>query len=522
MTLKQTARKLPLGIQSFENIRDKDKGYIYVDKTQHALKLIDNGVYYFLSRPRRFGKSLFLDTLKNIFEAKKTLFTGLFIEDKWDWTRKYPVIKLSFGAGVIKNAADLNNRAITLLKKNQQRLAVECDPLDNARDYFEDLIIAAYKKYQQKVVILVDEYDKPILDNITNQQCAASIRDELKNICSVIKESDHYLKFVFLTGVTKFSRVSLFSGLNNLTDISLMKDYATLCGYTQHDVEHYFSSYLKDINLTELKQWYNGYNFLGETVYNPYNILLFFNNHAEYRNYWFETGSPSFLLKVLMNNNYYLPDLDNISLSEIDLSSFDVNDIKVEMLLFQTGYLTLKHVEVIFNQRIYHLTYPNLEVRSALNNAIFKYLFAKHSVPKLPLFNAILRKDMQQFEQAIHQLFASIPNNNYTKNTIQNYEGYYASVMYSYLAGLGIAFIAEDVTNKGRIDITIATPDMAQVYIIEFKVVDKPTKHSNALQQIKKNNYHEKYQHVAENIYLLGIAFCKTERNICQFDWEKV
>jgi hypothetical protein len=522
MTLKPIAHKLPLGIQSFQKIRDKSQGYIYVDKTQQALALIDRGVYYFLSRPRRFGKSLFLDTLKSIFEAKQTLFTGLFIEDKWNWTIEYPVIKLSFGAGVIKDATDLNKRVITLLKKNQQHLEVECEEWDNARDYFENLIIAAYKKYQQKVVILVDEYDKPILDNITEQERARYIRDELKNIYSVIKESDPYLKFVFLTGVTKFSRVSLFSGLNNLTDISLMKDYATICGYTQHDVEHYFSAYLKDINRTELKEWYNGYNFLGETVYNPYNILLFFNNHAEYRNYWFETGSPSFLLKVLMKNNYYLPDLENISLSEIDLSSFDINDIKVEMLLFQTGYLTIKHVEVIFNQRIYHLTYPNLEVRSALNNAIFKYLFSKYSVPKLPLFNAILGKDMQQFERAIYQLFAAIPNNNYTKNTIQNYEGYYASVMYSYLAGLGIGFIAEDVTNKGRIDITIATPDMAQVYIIEFKVQDKPAKHSNALQQIKQNNYHEKYQHVAQDLYLVGIVFCKAERNICQFDWERI
>ena len=515
-------KKLPLGIQTFAKIRDKQDDYLYIDKTKYALQLINSSGYYFLSRPRRFGKSLFLDTLKDIFEAKQALFEGLYIEDKWDWSIRYPVIKLSFGAGVMQSQQDLDKAIYWLMDKNQKNLGVECDYRDDVRNCFLDLIEKAYQKYQQKVVVLIDEYDKPILDNISDAKLAKQMRDSLKNLYSAIKDSDQYIKFAFLTGVSKFSKVSLFSGLNNLEDISLATDYASICGYTQQDVEQHFQDALLKVDIEKLKNWYNGYNFLGEGVYNPYDILLFFKNHCEYRNYWIETGNPSFLIDVLKKNDYFIPDLDNIHISETDLGSFDVDDIKIETLLFQAGYLTIKTVKQIFDQRVYQLTYPNLEVRSALNDSIFKYLLSNRSVQKLPLFNAILDKDMQQFEKAIYQLFASIPYNNYVNNNIQNYEGYYASVMYSYLAGLGIQFIAEDVTDKGRIDITIATPDMSQVYIIEFKVIEDEKHRGNALKQIQQKQYHEKYQTRAKLIYLVGIDFCKSQKNICGFEWQLI
>lgn len=515
-------KKLPLGIQTFSDIRDKEENYLYVDKTKIALSMINRGRYYFLSRPRRFGKSLFLDTLKDIFEGKKALFDGLYIYDKWDWQTTYPVINISFGTGVIKDSDDLTRRALAIAKENQKRLQIRCDTQDNARECFRELIVLAQEKYQQKVVILVDEYDKPILDNIADKARSQTMRDALKDIYSVIKDSDRYIKFAFLTGVSKFSKVSLFSGLNNLKDISLMKDYAAICGYTHQDVIDQFKDSLGGLNLATLKQWYNGYYFLGEPVYNPYDILLFFDNHQEYRNYWFETGSPAFLIKLLKKNHYHIPDLETLVVSEEDLGSFDVDDIKLETLLFQTGYLTIKEVTTVFNQRNYRLGYPNLEVRSALNNTLFKYVLSDRSVNRLPMFTAIADKDMAQFQQAIHQLFAAIPADNYRKNTLQNYEGYYASVMYSYLAGLGIEFIAEDVTNKGRIDLTIATPDMGQIYVIEFKVLDHKSKKGTALAQIKSKKYYEKYQQTAEELYLVGIEFCKTERNICGFEWERL
>ena len=514
-------KKLPLGIQTFKKIRDKNENYLYVDKTEIAKNLIERGTYYFLSRPRRFGKSLFLDTLKEIFEGNRELFKGLHIYDTWDWSVTYPVIKFSFGAGVLKDKKDLDNTIMRIIDENQKRLGIKCKYYtNNVKNCFLDLIEKAYEKYDQKVVILVDEYDKPILDNITDEAVAKEIRDGLKNIYSVIKDSDQYVKFAFLTGVSKFSKVSLFSGLNNLQDISLVKDYATICGYTHDDVKEQFSDALEDIDLAQLKEWYNGYNFLGEGVYNPFDILLFFSNHCEYRNYWFETGNPSFLIEVLKKNSYFIPNLERIEVSESDLGSFDINDIKLETLLFQTGYLTIKSVKTLFNQRIYELTYPNLEVRTALNDAIFKYLLSDSSVKKMPMFSAIMNRDMQQFEKAIYQLFASIPYNGYVNNNIQNYEGYYANVMYSYLAGLGINFIAEDVTNHGRIDLTIATPDMKQVYVIEFKVVEDKT--GTALEQIKRKKYYEKYRERAEELMIVGIEFSKETKNICGFEFEMI
>ncbi len=516
-------KNLPIGIQTFAKIRDKQENYIYIDKTDLALNLITKeGEYFFLSRPRRFGKSLFLDTLKNIFEGKKKLFEGLYIYDKWDWETTYPVIKISFGLGVVKSIADLNMRILAILKENQKRLGIECESLNDTSGCFRELIILAYEKYNQKVVVLIDEYDKPILDNITDKKVSQEVRDGLKNIYSVIKDSDEYLKFAFLTGVSKFSRVSLFSGLNNLEDISLDANYATICGYTHSDIKESFEERLDGVDLDELKKWYNGYNFLGEGVYNPFDILLFFSKNKIYSHYWFETGSPAFLIELLKEQRYYLPSLENIYMSETDLSSFDVDDIKIETLLFQTGYLTIQEVKTRFNQRMFKLGYPNLEVRTALNERIFRYLLTDSILQKNPIFDAIEFKDMTIFENAIRQLFAILPNDSYRKNKMQNHEGYYANVIYAYLAGLGIEFRAEDTTNLGRIDLTIATPDMSQVYIIEFKVVENTNRNGKALEQIKEKKYHEKYLNRAKEITIVGIEFSKKERNICKFEWERV
>jgi len=515
-------KNLPIGIQTFQKIRDKKENYIYIDKTDLALNLINSSGYYFLSRPRRFGKSLFLDTLKDIFEGKKELFEGLYIYDKWDWETTYPVIKISFGAGVVKSLNDVDETIQELIEDNERRLELNCVNNSKHKKCLGELIRTAYQKYNQKVVILIDEYDKPILDNITNKKLSQEIRDRLKNIYSVIKDSDQYVKFAFLTGVSKFSKVSLFSGLNNLEDISLDARYATICGYTHGDIKKSFTERLDGVDLEELKKWYNGYNFLGEGVYNPFDILLFFSKGKIYSHYWFETGSPSFLIEILKEQKYYLPSLENIYMSETDLSSFDVNDIKLETLLFQTGYLTIKEVKSRFNQRMFKLGYPNLEVRTALNERIYRYLLTDNILQKNPMFDAIEFKDMKQFEKAIYQVFSMLPHHSYTKNEIQNYEGYYANIIYSYLSGLGIGFIAEDVTNLGRIDLTITTPDMSQVYIIEFKVVDNKNQNGKALEQIKEKKYHEKYLNIAKEIIIVGIEFSKEDRNICKFEWEKI
>ncbi len=515
-------KTLPIGIQTFQKIRDKKENYIYIDKTDLALELVNSSGYYFLSRPRRFGKSLFLDTLKNIFEGQKEFFEGLYIYDKWDWETTYPVIKISFGAGVTQSVEELDQTILYLINENQKRLKLECDYKDSVKNCFLDLIEKAYEKYHQKVVILIDEYDKPILDNITDKELSKAIRNRLKNIYSIIKESDQYLKFVFLTGVSKFSKVSLFSGLNNLEDISLNPNYATICGYRHEDIKEHFKEWLDDIDMDELKKWYNGYNFLGEGVYNPFDILLFFSRNKIYSNYWFETGNPSFLIDVLKEKQFFLPNLEDMKVNESNLSSFDIDYIKIETLLFQTGYLTIKEVKQRFNQRVYHLSYPNLEVKTALNEHIFEFLLTDNTLDKTPIFDAIEFKDIKKFESAIRQLFAMLPNDSYRKNQMQNYEGYYANVIYAYFAGLGIEFIAEDVTNLGRIDLTIATPDMSQVYIIEFKVVENKNQDAKALEQIKEKKYYEKYMEKAKEITLIGIEFSKEEKNISKFEWERI
>ena len=516
-------KNLPIGIQTFQKIRDKEKNYIYIDKTELALNLIDHAGYYFLSRPRRFGKSLFLDMLKELFEGNRELFEGLYAYDKWNWEESYPVIKINFAIGITKDVEDFNQLTLSILKENQERLGVEPIEEGNARTYFYELIQRVSKKYQTKVVILVDEYDKPMLDNITNKKMAKDIRDALRNIYTVIKGSDKYIKFVFLTGVSKFSKVNLFSELNHLLDISLDERYATICGYTHEDIQNHFFHHLEGVDLEKFKEWYNGYNFLGTGVYNPFDVLLFCDSASrKFKSYWFETANPSFLIEILKERDFFLPDLEAIEVDESAMSSFDIDDIRLEILLFQTGYLTIKEEKTIFNHRFYTLTYPNLEVRSALNSAIFRQYLSDKPIDSQLIFSAIGNKDMKLFENAIHQLFAMLPYDSYRKNEMQNYEGYYANVIYAYLAGLGIEFRAEDTTNLGRIDLTIATPDMSQVYIIEFKVVENANREGKALEQIREKKYHEKYLNRAEEIIIIGIEFSKEERNVSKFEWERI
>ena len=348
-------KKLPLGIQNFPEIRNGN--YVYIDKTPMAFKLADSGKYYFLSRPRRFGKSLFLDTLKCLFEGKKELFEGLYSFDKWDWSKKYPVIRIDFAKGVLKTKDELKDKILSILKRNSEETNVKIE-YSTPSTTFEDLITACYEKYQMPVVILIDEYDKPILDNITDNQAAICMRDGLRDIYSVIKGMDQYIKFAFLTGVSKFSKMNLFSGLNNLQDITLLPEYALICGYTQNDVEVVFKDYINhyNVNIGELKRWYNGYSFgspsdksvgaIGiESVYNPYDILLFFQEGGNFKSYWFETGTPTFLIDMIREKQYHLPDLENIEVSEQVLNTFDVGNIPIESLMFQTGYLTIKSIK---------------------------------------------------------------------------------------------------------------------------------------------------------------------------------
>jgi len=504
-------KKLPVGIQTFRTIIEDD--YLYIDKTDIARVLIENYRYVFLSRPRRFGKSLFLDTLKNIFEGKRELFRGLLIEEQWNWEVTYPVIKISFSGG-IHSKADLEADLLYILKSNEKRLGLECENRVRPQHFFAELIEKAYEKYRQKVVILIDEYDKPILDNIENIPEALAIRDGMRDFYTKIKESDEYLRFAFLTGVSKFSKVSLFSGLNNLEDISLNPDFGNICGYTQLDLETSFAPYLEGVDMERVKQWYNGYNFLGDKVYNPFDILLFIKNHFEFDSYWFETGTPRFLVELIKKNSYFIPDLLNINVDKSLVNSFDIENLNLETILFQTGYLTIKRVIRLDRGVRYELGFPNREVQISFHEYILRSMISgsQKELIRSELLDLLEAGDAGGLEPVIKRLFASIAYNNYTNNDIERYEGFYASVLYAFFASFGVDIIAEGVSNKGRVDLTLQVG--GRTFLFEFKVTD-----GEPLEQIKRMKYYEKY---GGERYLIGIVFDPKARNVSRFEVEKL
>jgi Protein of unknown function (DUF1703)./Predicted AAA-ATPase. len=510
-------KELPIGIQTFGKIINEN--CYYVDKTPFIKKL-EQGGYYFLSRPRRFGKSLFLDTVKEAFSGNKELFKGLYIYDKWDWSKKHPIIKISFAIGTNNNSEKLRSTISFNLKNVAYDYKINLEEEELNLKFYE-LIRKLYEKYNEKVVVLVDEYDKPILDAIENIEYAKENREILKDFYSVLKDADPYIKLAFLTGVSRFSKVSIFSGLNQLRDITLSPEFATICGYTQTDLEAVFADRIKDFDKEEVKKWYNGYSWLGERVYNPFDILLLFAER-QFRPYWFETGTPTFLIKLFKQYNYYLPELENLEVGEELLSNLDIDSLYVENLLFQTGYLTIKNVERRLYREVYTLSYPNYEVKVSLNN-----FFLLHFVPDRSLKDktenelekALRDNQIEKLKDILHRFFASIPYDWYRKNDLESYEGFYASIVYALFSGAGFETIAEDTTNKGKVDLTIIYNNKA--YIIEFKVVeDQPEK--TALKQIEEKRYYEKYLGKYEEVYLIGIEFGKKDRNIVDFQWKAV
>ena len=509
-------QKLPIGIQTFSEIRLGN--YYYVDKTALAINLVNNGKHYFLSRPRRFGKSLFLDTLKELFEGNKPLFQDLAAHAQWDWSVKYPVLRFSFGSG-----------NFTLEKSLQQQLSEQLTDLEKSYNLkpdstscagrFKELIKHARQQANQTVIILVDEYDKPILDAIDYPDIARENRDFLRGFYATIKDYDAHIKFSFLTGVSKFSKVSLFSGLNNLYDITLKPEFSTICGYTDHDIDTVFAAELEGLDRNKIREWYNGYNWLGEGVYNPFDILQFFKTRT-FKNYWFETGTPTFLVNLIRKRQISTPSLNNLSSDDELLSSFEIDHITIEALMFQSGYLTIKSVENIEGNDFYELGYPNLEVYQSLNNSLLKHLVYDGGAQvkqRIQLSRLLRANDFEGLKTLFHSFYASIPHHWYSNNEIQNYEGYYASVFYSYFAALGLDVTVEDCTNLGRIDMTLKFND--QIYIFEFKVVELVPE-GNALQQIKDKGYADKYRALNQPIHLIGVEFSKESRSVVGFGVE--
>jgi len=509
-------RRLPIGIQTFAKIRADD--HYYVDKTGFIRQLTDEGTHYFLSRPRRFGKSLLLDTLGELFAGSEALFRGLLIHPHWDWATRYPVIRISFGGGLVHSRAELDDKIGEQLRINQDALGVHCAETGSGA-CFAELMRLAHAATGHRVVVLVDEYDKPILDNLTDPDTARAARDGLRDLYSVIKDNDAHVRFVFITGVSKFSKVSIFSGLNNLNDITVDAAYSALCGYTETDVATVFAPELEGLDRDDIRRWYNGYNWTGEAVYNPFDLLLLFQKR-EFRTWWFETGTPTFLVDLLLQRGFFTPSLARLRADEALLSAFDVDHLATEALLWQTGYLTFTGARRIGVRLEYTLGYPNLEVESALNDSLIKALIGqpgRASELTSRLYDLLAATDLAGLRAHLDSLFAAIPYHWHTGNPIARSEGYYASVFYSHLAALGLDLTAEDASRQGRVDLTLKFN--GRIWLFEFKVVElEPA--GRALQQLKDRGYAAKYRAAGRPIHLIGIEFSREQRGVVEFEVE--
>ena len=514
-------RKLPIGIQTFREIREE--GYYYVDKTAYVRRLIDEGKHYFLSRPRRFGKSLLLDTVKELFEGAEPLFRGLAVHDGWDWSAPHPVVRLSFGSGHFGDPGLLARETAARLDNLERTFQVSARG-DTAPARFRHLLQTLHERAGRRVVVLVDEYDKPILDALDAPDIARANRDFLRDLYSVVKDCDAHVRFTLLTGVSKFSKVSLFSGLNNLIDITLDPACSALCGYTEADLDAVFAPELPGLDRDEIRRWYNGYNWLGaEKVYNPFDVLLLFRRR-KFGAWWFETGTPTFLVDLLVERGVGSLALERMTADEALLSAFDVGAVGAEALLFQTGYLTIEAEERRGGRTRYRLGYPNQEVRQGLNESLLSRLADDPSAAvrhRFRLYDLLQAGDFDGLEELLKAFFAGIPYQWHVRNDIADYEGYYASVFYALFAAAGLDVVVEDSTSRGRVDLVVRLD--GRVYLFEFKVVESvpegaPARPAAAMEQLRERGYADKYRAGCGPVHLIAVEFSKRTRNVAAFE----
>ena len=514
-------RKLPIGIQTFRRIREENR--YYVDKTGYAARLAEEGVHYFLSRPRRFGKSLFVDTLKELFEGSEELFRGLAVHDRWDWSVRCPVLRMDFSGRDFETPEDVHRNVMAQLDEIERRRGIATG-YDTAPERLSRLIEALREQdeHGRRVVVLVDEYDKPILDALDSRASAIANRNYLRSLYGAIKHRDADIRFSFLTGVSKFSKTNLFSTLNIHADLTLHPRHSAICGYTDTDLERVFAPELTGFDRDRIRKWYNGYGWLGEeTVYNPYDVLHLFYR-GRFGNYWIDSGTPKFVPEMLAQRHVLSAELDALWASESLLSSFEVGNIATEALLFQTGYLTIVGEEERYGQAHYRLGYPNLEVRRSLNAMLLDVLTGNQRLRETQTsdLGEMLRKnDFAGMRTVFQRAFASIPYQLHARKDLSRYEAYYASVVYSHLHALGVDAVLEDSSSAGRAD--LAARHGGGTYLFGFKMVDdSPT--GAALAQLREKGYADKYQGLGRSIHLIGMEFSRKTRNVVAFDVETI
>jgi hypothetical protein len=507
-------QNLPIGIQNFESLR-KD-GYLYVDKTALVYRLVTSGRYFFLSRPRRFGKSMLLSTLQAYFEGKKELFEGTAIAQlEKGWT-KYPVLHLDLNTEDYSTEGALPNKISTTLIQWEKRYGAEPSEKTLATR-FEGIIRRAAEQAGQRVVILVDEYDKPILQTIDNPEVQATYRRVLKGFYGALKSMDGYIKFAFLTGVTKFGKVSVFSDLNNLNDISMDKRYTTICGLTDEEIDSVFPAYIQrlaeaqDMTTEEarekLRQFYDGYHFMDESpaIYNPFSVLNALDK-AQFSNYWFETGTPSYLVYLLQLHHYNLEELPTSVASVDSLNSIDSQSTDPIPVIYQSGYLTIKDYDREFEY--YTLGYPNKEVEDGFLRFLLPYYTSVKTSQSLYQIGQFVREvrtgQTEAFLKRLMGLFADYPY-----ELVKDLENHYQNVFYLLIKLMGLYVDAERHTSQGRIDLFIRTDEYA--YVMEFKLNGTA---EQALQQIHDKQYTLPFEVDHRKLICVGVNFSSQTRNI--------
>ena len=518
-------KNITSSVYSFEKLRNE--GYLYVDKTEFIWNLINPaGESYFLSRPRRFGKSLTISTLKAVFEGKKDLFKGLAIYDKpYDW-KPYPIIHLSFAdfTSVNDTMEKLDRYLLRKVREIAKELGVPLTVDDDSSQAFAELI--DFFKFKNQVVILVDEHDKPILENISNPD-VKEIQKCLKGFYSVLKDRNTQERLLFVTGVSKFCHVSLFSDLNNLTDITMNAKYATMLGYTQTEFESNFKEHIEAVEknqelshqdfLSEIKNWYDGFRFHAgsESVYNPVSLVKFFESGGEFSNYWFETGTPKFLIELAKDQNFDFETSLDEPVPGIAFSAFEIDNIDPLTLLLQTGYVTIKGTQKKLGETWYNLDFPNREVSGSFNTYLLNRYSGKTQTEVVKfsaeLTAALNNGDVKRLRKTMEVFFAGISYEVHHKN-----ESNFQNIFFALFRLLGITVKAESHTNDGRIDAVAETDQY--VFIFEFKLDND----DSALSQIKDKQYCKQYELSKKKIFLNGVTFDTRTGQIADWQTEEV
>lgn len=520
--------KYPLGLSDFKGIR-RD-GYYYVDKTDYIRKLIENGKYYFLGRPRRFGKSLFISTLEYFFRGEKTLFEGLDIDSfDWNW-EPYPVIHIDLGPKNYRSEDAIYERLDEVLEEYESQYEIiVSDNKKNVEGRLSKLIKKASQLTGKQVVVLVDEYEKPVVDVLDNAELMKINRDILRGFYSVLKSSDEFLKLVFLTGITKFGQMNVFSGLNNITDISLDFRFGAICGVTEVEMMDTFTQGIEDFakrNKTDfdgavslLKENYDGYHFNEECpdIYNPYSLVKALYSQ-KIGSYWSQSGTPALLANILLSKNYNIENLQGIRVSERRISRIDNQFEDPVALLYHTGYLTIKGYDEITEEFI--LDYPNREVE----HAFLEYLlpsFCNKDVDSESLINEIktfiIKGECDRFIECLKIFTAGIVYDVIPKAETERHFQYLIYIVSRLIVSRNIKVTAEDRTSGGRIDLSIETPEY--VYIIEFKINSTA---KDALTQIEKKEYGLKFKNSKLKVFQIGINFDSQERRIDDYEIKEI